>query len=158
MRRLLKATRPLPSVVLDRYREEEERLATSCHLLYVSVLGSIARGHAFERHRPLITPDEEASLLDMAGFMLDVEKVTGCEDPEWQSCGHRRSADTQGTILHRRSRCIVRAGRRCARRRVGCRSRSSSPCVKGSGLGSEVRLRIAGRDRKVYYAALLERV
>ena len=42
--RLLQATRPLPSVVLDRYREEVKRRVASHHLLYVRVFGSIAPG------------------------------------------------------------------------------------------------------------------
>ncbi len=81
MRRLLKATRPLPSVVLDRCRDEVKRLAARHHLLHVRVFGSVARGTdtLSSDIDLLVTPDEEASLLDMAGFQLDVEQLTGYE-------------------------------------------------------------------------------
>ena len=81
MRRLLQATRPLPSVVLDRCREDVQRLAAAHHLSYVRVFGSVARGTDMLSSDIdlLVTPDEDASLLDMAAFMLDVEELTGYE-------------------------------------------------------------------------------
>jgi predicted nucleotidyltransferase len=67
--------------VLDRCRDEVKRLAASHHLLYVRVFGSVARGTdtLSSDIDLLVTPDEEASLLDMAGFQLDVEELTGYE-------------------------------------------------------------------------------
>ena len=81
LRRLLQATRPLPSVVLDRYREDVQRLAAEHHLAYVRVFGSVARGTdtLSSDIDLLVTPDEDASLLDLAAFMLDVEALTGYE-------------------------------------------------------------------------------
>lgn len=78
-RRLLQAARQLPSVVLDRCRDEVKRLAAERHLLYVRVFGSVARGTdtLSSDIDLLVTPDEGASLLDMAGFVLDVEALTG---------------------------------------------------------------------------------
>jgi hypothetical protein len=78
-RRLLQATRPLPSVVLDRCRDEVKRLAAAHRLLHVRVFGSVARGTdtLSSDIDLLVTPDDGASLLDMAGFMLDVEALTG---------------------------------------------------------------------------------
>lgn len=79
--RLLQATRPLPSVVLDRCRDEVKRLAVEHHLLHVRVFGSVARGTdtLSSDIDLLVTPDDGASLLDMAGFMLDVQELTGYE-------------------------------------------------------------------------------
>lgn len=81
MHRLLQATRPLPSVVLDRCREDVQRLAAAHHLCYVRVFGSVARGTdtLSSDIDLLVTPDKDASLLDMAAFMLDVEELTGYE-------------------------------------------------------------------------------
>jgi len=68
-------------VVLDRYREDVQRLAAEHHLAYVRVFGSVARGTdtLSSDIDLLVTPDGDASLLDLAAFMLDVEALTGYE-------------------------------------------------------------------------------
>ncbi|MDA8359052.1 MAG: helix-turn-helix transcriptional regulator [Actinomycetota bacterium] len=82
--RPLQAMRPLPSVVLDRYREEVKRLAASHHLLCVRVFGSIApggptRSQATSTCLSPPTKRRHCSTRLLSCFMLDVETLTGYE-------------------------------------------------------------------------------
>lgn len=77
--RLLDAAKPLPSVVLGRHRSEALRLAARYRLANVRVFGSVAAGRDTRRSDIdlVVTPLPGASLLDLSGYALDVEELTG---------------------------------------------------------------------------------
>lgn len=79
--RLLLAARPLPSVALDRHRQEVRRLAGVHKLGNVRVFGSVARGRdtLSSDIDLLVTAEPGASLLDLAAFANDVEDLLGYE-------------------------------------------------------------------------------
>jgi predicted nucleotidyltransferase len=77
--RILDATRLRPSVLLQRHRSEVLDAVRRRHASNVRVFGSVAR----EEDTPasdidfLVTFDENASLLDAAGLLLDLEALLG---------------------------------------------------------------------------------
>jgi predicted nucleotidyltransferase len=77
--RLLAATRTGPAVILAAHRDEVHRIAGRHHARDVRVFGSVARG----TDRPdsdldlLVTFDEDASLLDQAALIRELEDVLG---------------------------------------------------------------------------------
>jgi predicted nucleotidyltransferase/DNA-binding XRE family transcriptional regulator len=77
--RLLDATRPRPSELLERHREDVIRIAAHNHATNLRVFGSVARGD----DRPgsdvdlLVTFEPDASLLDQAGLIADLEELLG---------------------------------------------------------------------------------
>jgi hypothetical protein len=77
--RLLRAVRPLPSVVLDRHRQKVKRLARAHRLDNVRVFGSVARGEdtLFSDIDLVVTAEPHASLLDFSAFADEVEQVLG---------------------------------------------------------------------------------
>lgn len=78
--RLLAAARLHPSVALDRRRHDVVRLAGRHRLGNVRVFGSVARGDDTldSDIDLLVTPEEGASLFDLAGFAQDVEDLLDC--------------------------------------------------------------------------------
>lgn len=78
-KRLLQATRRLPSEVVDEKREKIIEVAEKNGLSNVRVFGSVARlEDTFESDIDLlVTPSPETSLLDLAEFLLEVENITG---------------------------------------------------------------------------------
>ena len=77
--RLTKAASPRPSVVLARHREQVLALVERRRGVAVRVFGSVARGE----DRPgsdvdlLVRFGPQASLLDQAGLVLDLEELLG---------------------------------------------------------------------------------
>lgn len=80
-RRLIRAARHLPSVVLGAQRDEVKRLAAEHRLGYPRVFGSVAEGTdtLSSDIDLLVTTEPGATLLDLVGFKLDVESLTGYE-------------------------------------------------------------------------------
>lgn len=80
-RRLLDATRRVPSEIIDETREEVLKLAAQNGLGNVRVFGSVARlDDTFESDIDLlVTPSSETSVLDLSAFALQVEDLTGRE-------------------------------------------------------------------------------
>jgi uncharacterized protein len=76
--RLLDAARPRPSVLLDRFREQVLEIAARNHA-GVRVFGSIARGEDGPESDVdlLVTFGPEASLLDQAGLVAELEDLLG---------------------------------------------------------------------------------
>ncbi|MBO0730886.1 MAG: helix-turn-helix domain-containing protein [Acidimicrobiaceae bacterium] len=77
--RLLAAARPLPGEALDRHREEIKRVARRCRVRHVRVFGSVARWEdTYNSDIDLVvTPLDDASLLDLTHFALEVQGLTG---------------------------------------------------------------------------------
>ena len=74
-------TRPLPSEILDEKRGEILESAAANGLSNVRVFGSVARleDTLTSDIDLLVTPGPTTSLLDLSGFLLEVEDITGCE-------------------------------------------------------------------------------
>ncbi|MCL5445609.1 MAG: helix-turn-helix domain-containing protein [Acidimicrobiales bacterium] len=79
--RLLRATRRLPSEIVDEKRDAIIEIASDNGLSNVRVFGSVARlDDTFTSDIDLlVTPGVTTSLLDLSGFRLEVEDLTGCE-------------------------------------------------------------------------------
>jgi len=79
-KRLLSAAVPRPSLRLASYRNEVLRIALENHATNVRVFGSVARDedHPGSDIDLLVTFAPEATLLDQAGLMLDLEELLGC--------------------------------------------------------------------------------
>lgn len=79
--RLLQAARPLPSLVLDRHRDDVKRRAAAYKVSNVRVFGSTARGEDTLSSDVdlLVTPDPGTSLLTLAAFAAEVEDILGYE-------------------------------------------------------------------------------
>ena len=77
--RLLDAARPRPSVLLGRFREQVLEIAARNHAGSVRVFGSIARGEDGPESDVdlLVTFAPEASLLDQAGLVAELEDLLG---------------------------------------------------------------------------------
>ena len=80
-KRLLQATRRLPSEIVDEKRNEIIEIAMKNGLSNVRVFGSVARlddtfGSDIDL---LVTPSPETSLLELSAFLLEVEDITGRE-------------------------------------------------------------------------------
>ncbi len=77
--RLLRATRRLPSEIVDEKRDKIIEVAKRNGLSNVRVFGSVARlDDTFTSDIDLlVTPGPETSLLDLSGFLLEVEDLTG---------------------------------------------------------------------------------
>jgi len=77
--RLLDAARPRPSILLARFREEVLEIAARNHARGVQVFGSIARGEDGPDSDVdlLVTFGPEASLLDQAGMVTELEDLLG---------------------------------------------------------------------------------
>jgi hypothetical protein len=77
--RLLDAARPRPSVLLARFREQVLEIAARNHAGGVRVFGSIARGEDSPESDVdlLVTFGPEASLLDQAGLIAELEDLLG---------------------------------------------------------------------------------
>lgn len=77
--RLLRGTRRLPSDVVDENRDEIIASAAKNGLSNVRVFGSVARlDDTVESDIDLlVTPNEETSLMDLSGFLEEVERLTG---------------------------------------------------------------------------------
>lgn len=78
-KRLLQATRRLPSEVVDEKRGKIIEVAEKNGLSNVRVFGSVARlEDTFESDIDLlVTPSPETSLMDLSEFLLEVENITG---------------------------------------------------------------------------------
>ena len=78
--RLLRAARALPSVVLDRHRDEVKAIAVRYGLSNVRVFGSVARGTDTVASDVdlLVTPSPRTTLFDLAGYAVEVEDLLGC--------------------------------------------------------------------------------
>lgn len=79
--RLLRAARPLPSEALRRHRHAVVRLARHHRVGNVRIFGSVARGDDTPTSDVdlLVTPEPDASLLDLSAFAVEVEDLVGCE-------------------------------------------------------------------------------
>jgi uncharacterized protein len=77
--RILEAARIRPGIALQRHRAEVIEAARRRRASNVRVFGSIARGEDdFSSGVDLlVTFEEDASVLDAAGLMLDLEKIVG---------------------------------------------------------------------------------
>ena len=75
--RILEAARVRPSIALQRHRAAVIEAARRRRASNVRVFGSIARGEDdFSSNVDLlVTFEEDASVLDAAGLMLDLEKI-----------------------------------------------------------------------------------
>ena len=80
-KRLLQATRRLPSEIVDEKRDKIIKIASKNGLSNVRVFGSVARlDDTFESDIDLlVTPSSETSLLEISAFLLEVEYITGRE-------------------------------------------------------------------------------
>jgi predicted nucleotidyltransferase len=80
-KRLLQATRRLPSEIVDEKRETIIEIAAKNGLSNVRVFGSVARlDDTFESDIDLlVTPSSETSLLELSAFLLAIEEITGRE-------------------------------------------------------------------------------
>ena len=80
-KRLLQATRRLPSEIVDEKRDQIIEIASKNGLSNVRVFGSVARlDDTFESDIDLlVTPSSETSLLEMSAFLLEIEDITGRE-------------------------------------------------------------------------------
>ena len=80
-RRLLKAIKSRPSVILRKHRTAVLALARKHHASNVRVFGSIARGD--DRSESdidlLVTFSEDASLYDQSELILDLRDLTGVD-------------------------------------------------------------------------------
>jgi predicted nucleotidyltransferase len=78
-KRLLQATRRLPSEILDERRAKIIQVAAENGLSNVRVFGSVARlDDTFESDIDLIvTPSTTTSLLELSAFQLEVQRITG---------------------------------------------------------------------------------
>lgn len=77
--RLLRATRRLPSEIVDENRDAIISVAAENGLSNVRVFGSVARlDDTVESDIDLlVTPNEGTSLTDLSGFLEEVENITG---------------------------------------------------------------------------------
>lgn len=77
--RILDATRVRPSISLQSHRDEVISVAAGRRASNVRVFGSVARGEddASSDIDLLVTFAPDASLLDAAGLVLDLEKILG---------------------------------------------------------------------------------
>ncbi|MEO9181054.1 MAG: helix-turn-helix domain-containing protein [Acidimicrobiales bacterium] len=80
-RRLLQATRRLPSEIVDEKRETIIEIAAKNGLSNVRVFGSVARlDDTYESDIDLlVTPSSDTSLLEISAFLLEIEGITGRE-------------------------------------------------------------------------------
>ncbi|HEY5303701.1 MAG TPA: helix-turn-helix domain-containing protein [Acidimicrobiales bacterium] len=79
--RLLRATRRLPSEIVDEKRDEIIAIAKKNGLSNVRIFGSVARlddTYASDIDL-LVTPGPKTSLLDLSGFLVEVKDLTGRE-------------------------------------------------------------------------------
>jgi uncharacterized protein len=79
LQRLLQATRPRPSVLLDAHRADIRWLAGKHHADNVRVFGSAARGTDGPTSDLdlLVTFDEDASLIDHIELIQDLQELLG---------------------------------------------------------------------------------
>ena len=77
--RILRAARPRPSVVLEERADEVLAAAARRHISDVRVFGSSVHGTDTQQSDIdlLVTFDEDASLLDLSGFVIDAEALLG---------------------------------------------------------------------------------
>ena len=79
--RLLRAARALPSVVLDRHRDEVKAIAARHGLSNVRVFGSVARGTDTVASDVdlLVTPSPHTTLFRLAAYAVEVEDLLACK-------------------------------------------------------------------------------
>lgn len=78
--RIADAARPLPSLALDANRSAILDAAARHGLSDIRVFGSVAKGedHIGSDIDLLVTPGPATSLVDLSGFRLEVQQLTGC--------------------------------------------------------------------------------
>ena len=79
--RLLRVARALPSVILDRHRDEVKAIAARHGLSNVRVFGSVARGTdtVASDLDLLVTPSPRTTLFDLAAYAVEIEDLLGCD-------------------------------------------------------------------------------
>jgi predicted nucleotidyltransferase len=132
--RLLDAARPRPSVLLARFREQVLEIAARNHAEGVRVFGSIARGEDSPESDVdlLVTFGPEASLLDQAGLIAELEDLLGAhvdvvsdralKDRMWPSAPKRFPCEqSAGTGERSRARRVGHASVRAPGSRYSAR-------------------------------------
>jgi predicted nucleotidyltransferase len=79
LKRLLASARPRPSVMLERHADEILELGRRHHITAVRVFGSAVHGTdtVDSDIDLLVTLDDDASVLDLAAFEHEVERLSG---------------------------------------------------------------------------------